>query len=105
MTDQQEIDRGREARMVLDSPAYKEAMALMRETVVDKWKACPIRDQEGQRLLLQMMRLADTFEEVLAGMVERGKYAHHVLQKKQMDEKINEARNETPARRFMRRVL
>lgn len=100
MTDQQANSLGIEALHITQSEPYQLAMKAMREAIVQKWKDCPIRDQEGQRLLLQTMRLADTFEEVLTGMVETGKFAHHRLQ-----QAIDEARNESGARKLMRRVL
>ncbi len=100
MTDQQANSLGIEAMQVMQSEAYTLAMKAMRDAIVSKWKSCPIRDQEGQLLLLQTMRLADTFEEVLTGMVESGKFAHHKLQ-----QGLDEARNESGARKLMRRVL
>lgn len=98
MTDQQISQQGLDASMVLENPAYVEAMKLLRESITDKWRACPIRDAEGQRLLLQTMRLADTFEEVLSGMVQRGKFAQHQIN-------IDKERNESGVRKALRRVL
>jgi hypothetical protein len=98
MTEQQISNRGLEASQVLGNPAYVEAMQMLRQSIVAKWKECSLRDPEGQLLTLQMMKLADTFEALLSGMVEAGKYAQH-----QID--LDEARNESTARKFMRRVL
>ncbi len=90
--------RGQDAAEVLANPAYVDGMATLRASIVDKWKACPIRDKEGQTLLLQTMRLADSFEQVLQGMIEQGKFAQHKLE-------IDKIRNESPMRQAMRRVL
>ena len=98
MTDHQESQQGGDAASVLENPSYVAAMQLMRDSIVDKWKNCPIRDDEGQRLLLQTMRLADTFEQVLNGMVQRGKMAQHKLD-------IDAMRNESGARKLIRRIL
>ena len=98
MTEQQTSQRGVEARQVLDNPAYVDAMAALMAQVVEQWKACPIRDNEGQILLLQLAKLADKFEAVLSGMVEAGKFADHKI-------KVDELRNESGARKLMRRVL
>lgn len=84
--------------MVLDNEAYKAAMLALREQVVTQWKACPIRDKEGQLLLLQLAKLTDKFEGILRGMVEAGKFAHHQIN-------LDAERNESGARRLMRRVL
>lgn len=98
MTDQQISNRGLEAAQVLSSQAYIDAMAMLRESIVAKWKECSLRDPEGQILTLQMMKLADTFEGLLSGMVEAGKLANHQIA-------LDAARNESAARKLMRRVL
>jgi ribosomal protein L22 len=98
MTDQQVSDRGVEASRILESQAYKDAMSMMRESIVAKWKTVSLRDQEGQKLTLQMMKLADTFESLLSGMVEAGKFANHKLD-------VDRLRDESVARRIVRRVL
>jgi hypothetical protein len=98
MTDQQISNRGLEAGQVLASQAYIDAMAALRERIIAKWKECSLRDPEGQKLTLQMMKLADTFEGLLAGYVEGGKLAAHRLE-------LDSLRDESVARRIVRRVL
>lgn len=98
MSEQQISQRGLEAGQVLDNEAYKDAMTSLRAQVVEQWKACPIRDKEGQILLLQLAKLADKFEGILQGMVESGKFADRKI-------KLDELRNESGARKLMRRVL
>ena len=71
---------------------------MLRSAVVEEWKKCPVRDQEGALLLLQLAKLTDKFESILVGMVESGKMAQH-----QID--LRELRNESKARNFMRRVV
>lgn len=89
--------QGTEAQRVLDSEVYKDAMQAMKTQIVEQWKAAPIRDVEGQRLLLQLAKLADKFEGILSGLVQNGKYAQH-----QID--LDSERNESKARTFFRRV-
>jgi hypothetical protein len=98
MSEQEQANSGRDAALVLENPAYIAAMKLMRESITDMWRSCPLRDAEGQLLLLQTMRLADTFEAVLSGMVQAGKMAAHKLD-------IDGQRNESGARKLLRRVL
>jgi len=98
MNQQQQVQRGIDASAVLEKTANKEAMSLLKPAVIKQWKESSIRDAEGQRLLLQMARIADQFEGLLAGIVERGKLA-----KKKID--LDNLRNENEARKFMRRVL
>jgi hypothetical protein len=98
MTDQQISDRGLEASQVLASRAYREAMDSMKAQIIQQWKDCPIRDAEGQVLLLQLAKLCEKFDGILSGMVEAGKLASHKIE-------IDSERNESAARRIMRRVL
>lgn len=98
MTNQQQAQRGLEASQVLDNPAYKAAMEALRAEVVEAWKKCPVRDKEGQVLLLQLAKLTDKFEGVLTGMVEGGKFASRQME-------LDELRNESAGRKLMRRVL
>lgn len=98
MTDQQISDRGIEAGRLLESPIYREAMEALRATIVAKWREVGVRDTEGQRLTHQLMTLADTFEGLLSGYVEAGKFASRKIE-------IDDARSESAAKRIMRRVL
>ena len=97
MTEQQQVLRGQEAAQVLDNEAFKLAMASLKTSVLDQWKNCPIRDTEGQVLLLQLAKLTDKFESILIGMVESGKFAQHRID-------IDKLRSESKAQRFIRRV-
>ena len=97
MNEKFEVLRGREASTVLENEAFKTAMAAMKTAVLDQWKSCPIRDREGQVLLLQLAKLTDKFESILVGMVENGKLAQSKLD-------LNELRDEHPSRRWVRKV-
>lgn len=98
MTDQDLSSQGRFAADALENPAFKAAIQSMKDEVTRQWKACPIRDAEGQLLLLQLAKLTDKFEGTLIGFVQGGKLAQ---------EKINldALRNESAGRKLMRRVL
>lgn len=98
MTEHQTILRGKEAQMVLDSEAFKAAMTGLKASVQEQWKACPIRDREGQVLLLQLAKLTDKFEGMLVGMVQNGTYAQRKID-------LDKLRDEPQARSFMRKVM
>jgi hypothetical protein len=97
MDDFANIKRAQDAALVMDNPAYKEAMQLLKESVVQKWRDCPIRDREGQLLYLQLAKLTDTFESLLNGFVQNGRLSQQRIE----DDKI---RNETIAKRWLRKV-
>jgi hypothetical protein len=98
MNDKQLHQRGIDATQVLENVVFKEAFATLRQAVVDQWKDCPVRDKEGQLLLLQLAKLADKFESILVGIVETGKLAKHKID-------LDNLRDESKPRQFMRRVI
>lgn len=91
------VELGRNADLVLSNPAYAEAIGRMKADVVSAWKDCPVRDREGQLLLLQLAKLTDKFESILASMVQGGKLAQHKID-------IEAERNESRTQRFLRKV-
>lgn len=97
MTEQQTVQRATEAAQVLDNPAYQEAMQSLKAAVIQQWRECPVRDREGQLLLLQLAKLTDKFESILNGMLETGKLAQHRID-------LDRERNESIAKRFLRKV-
>jgi hypothetical protein len=96
--DHADAQRGAEAAQVLGNRAYIEAMQTMREEVYASFKACPIRDTEGLRLLAQLARLTEKFEVLLAGYVESGRLAQSKID-------IDGERDESGARRVLRKIL
>lgn len=97
MTDQKQLQRGADATQVLESVVFKEALATLKQAVVDQWMGCPVRDREGQMLLLQLAKLTEKFEGILIGIVETGKLAKHRID-------LDSLRDESAGRKFMRRV-
>lgn len=84
--------------MLLDNPAFKAAMQSIKDSVQEQWKSCPIRDREGQVLLLQLAKLTDKFESVLIGMVQSGNFAQRKID-------LDRERDEPKTRQFMRKMI
>lgn len=97
MTDQQTAQQAIFARQVLDNAAYQAAMSSLKAQVVQQWKDCPIRDAQGQLLLLQLAKLADKFDGILSGMIEAGKFAEHKIN-------LDAERDESRGRKLLRRA-
>jgi len=98
MNDNQIVQRAVEASRVLENEAYKEAMTALKNQVVESWKDCPVRDREGQMLLLQLAKLCDKFDAILNGMVETGKLSARKIE-------LDSLRNESAVHRFARKVV
>lgn len=98
MTDNDIANQGREAADVIENPAYQAALASLKLKVVSQLLACPVSDREQQVLLIQLAKLTDKFDSIIYGFMQGGKLAQ---------EKINldSLRNESSARKLMRRVL
>lgn len=93
----QVVLQGREASTVLENEAYKRAMEQLRSQVIEAWKAAPVRDTEGQKLLLQLIKLCDKFEGLLGGMIENGKFAQHKID-------LDNLRDENLIKRTLRKI-
>lgn len=91
-------DFGQQAQIVLDNPAFNEALRLMSEDAMAQMKRCPIRDKEGLLLLAQAARITDKVAETLRGMLEAGKLANARID-------IDAARSESGMKRVLRKVL
>ena len=98
MNDHQTVSRANQAQLVLENVAYIEAMQLLRDQITAEWMACPVRDKEGQTLLLQLAKLCNKFDGIFKGMLENGKVAQHRLD-------LDKIRDEPAHRVFMRRVI
>jgi len=96
--DMQVSQRGQEAQQVLANPAYIQAIAQMKLDVIEAWKGCPIRDTDGQRLYLQIAKLAEKFDTMLHDYVEAGRFA-------EMKASIDDVRDENGVRKVLRKVI
>ena len=94
-TDSDQVRKARNASECINNPAYQSAMTLLKTQIVDQWKDCPVRDIEGQRLLLQLAKLAEKFDGILAGYVQAGKLAQHRID-------LDSERNESMGAKILR---
>lgn len=98
MSENRIVQTGLEARQVLENEAYRAAMDALKRQIIDQWKACPVRDKEGQLLLLQLAKLSDKFESILRGYIESGKDASRRID-------LRNERTESALKRGLRAVL
>jgi hypothetical protein len=103
---QQQIDKAayqqgmaQQATIVLENQAYIEAMRTLKDAIYKKWSQCSIRDPETQKELLQMFRMAESFEQILNGMVMTGNFAEKTL------DRLNREDNfASKVRQFIRKI-
>lgn len=70
-----ELDSARKAELLTENPVYIQAVTSIRQAIVDKWRACPVRDVEGQHELKLMLKLLDDLEANIKQVVDTGKLA------------------------------
>jgi hypothetical protein len=75
LTPQQQSDLGVEAARVLANPAFGVVWERMRAEIVTAWSTCDVRDQAGQQLLLQQMKLVERLRHQFVSAIEAGKAA------------------------------
>ncbi len=85
MSDQLERDikRGIEAELLWQNAIFTEAREGVRNAIIKKWAASPIRDREGQHELRLMLKLLDDLEGNIQTVMRDGKMAEHNLKTKQ----------------------
>lgn len=104
--DQAASDMGVYAAQAIENPALNAAIAHMRDAIMREWRACNLRDAEGQRLLLQQAKMVDRFAATLNGMLQAGKLADARLGESQLARIMtDDLRDESAVRRMFRRGI
>lgn len=75
MTDADRIQMGQHASIVLDNPAFQQALQQLQQLSLDAFKKTDIRDAEGLKLARQFAAVTDDFELILRRLVEGGRLA------------------------------
>lgn len=70
-----ELRRGEQARQLLQNEIYQDAIAQVRQAIIDKWISAPMRDIEGQHELKLMLKLLGDVTGYLQTTMETGKMA------------------------------
>ena len=78
----EEVQRGDEARRLLEEPLLVEAFAMLRQRYIAEWESSPARDTEGREKLWLMNRLISSVENQLKQLLETGKLASIQLEQK-----------------------
>ena len=74
-----EAHRGSRAKEWLASPLYKEATEKIESGIIEKFKASPIRDLDGQHELRLLLKLLEDLKGYIQEVAETGKMAQITL--------------------------
>lgn len=87
-----ELARASRARLVLENELFSEAVALIEADTLEKWKAAPVRDTEGQLALRLKWQVIQEFKGQFTEAVETGKLAQKTLeQERSLKERARDA--------------
>jgi hypothetical protein len=75
MSEETKIDRGVRAERLLSDPMLAEGFAAVREAVLAKFEASPVRDTEGRERLFLMLKALNDVKGHLEQAVREGKFA------------------------------
>lgn len=70
-----ESGRGAKARAWLDSEITRDVFAVLEADTMEKWKASPIRDEEGQRILRLKWQVLEEMRKHVVDIAQTGKMA------------------------------
>jgi hypothetical protein len=79
MTPEEELQRGENARRILDDPLFVEAIATIREEINHQWQKSPARDTDGRERLYLSRKMLDKIEGHLQSVMASGRLAQATL--------------------------
>ena len=89
MTIEERIYAGNRAKEVLENEVFAQAMADMKQEIIEQWQQSPARDSEAREKLWTMLKLAEKLESHLRTTFDSGKMAKLDLEHRQtMREKL-----------------
>jgi hypothetical protein len=71
----EEVKRGEQASVVLDNPLFKEAMAKVKENIVNTMATSPLGDEKTHNRLVIALQLLNQIEKQLTDVMNTGKLA------------------------------
>lgn len=82
MDHEKDIDRGAQAERILNDPLYADAWTKVRQALLDKFEASPVRDTEGREHLFKMLKALNDAKGCLEQVMRDGKVALHLREEK-----------------------
>ena len=75
METEKEIQRGQQAKRILEDPIYIEALQKVSQELDQEWINSPIRDTEGREKIYMMKKMLNVLHVQLKSVMETGKLA------------------------------
>lgn len=84
---QTELQRGEQARQVLESEIYAESWQAVRDGIISAWESAPIRDKEGANELKLMLKLLTDVRRNVETVMQTGKMAKIQIERESLLDK------------------
>jgi len=81
MDKEKEIQRGQQAKRILEDPIYIEALQKVSQELDQEWINSPIRDTEGREKIYMMRKMLGVLHVQLQSVMETGKLASKQINK------------------------
>jgi hypothetical protein len=94
------VEAGREASLVLESPAFAAGFESLKNAIADAWRRCAVGDADTMELLHSQARMLDQLREHLSQAINGGKAAQYDL-----EQAVTRAAIEERNQRFIARGL
>ena len=75
METEKEIQRGQQAKRILEDPIFVEALQKVSQELDQEWINSPIRDTEGREKIYMMRKMLGVLHVQLQSVMETGKLA------------------------------
>jgi len=75
MDKEKEIQRGQQAKRILEDPIYIEALQKVSQELDQEWINSPIRDTEGREKIYMMRKMLGVLHVQIQSVMETGKLA------------------------------
>jgi len=75
MDKEKEIQRGQQAKRILEDPIFVEALQKVSQELDQEWINSPIRDTEGREKIYMMKKMLNVLHVQLQSVMETGKLA------------------------------
>ena len=79
MSPEQEVQRGQDAKRLLEEPLLQEAFEVIEQEIMEKWKTAPARDVDGREKLWMMLHLLGRVRSHLESVMASGHLAEATL--------------------------
>lgn len=86
--------RANQAQMVLDNPAFRDAVNTVRQRYIDAWQKAPLQDKDGQHYIRVLLAAHDSIVSQIEQTMRSGQMAEISLNKHPFRATRNRAKDE-----------